>query len=50
MEVDLCESNSEIITPTDFGSSTHNNKAFGRPDNLSKLLYLLKMYMFFVIC
>ncbi|XP_027843468.2 uncharacterized protein LOC114124420 [Aphis gossypii] len=43
MEVDLCEPNSEIITPTDFGSSTHNNRVFGRQDNLNSLSQTLQM-------
>jgi len=35
MEVDLIESNSGIIASTDPESSNHNNKTFGRLDNLS---------------
>lgn len=50
MEVDLCEPNSEIITPTDFGSSTHNNRVFGRQDNLSKCIIVIFIKNVYVFC
>jgi len=50
MEVDLCEPNPEIIIPTDFGSSTHNNRAFGRLDNLSKCIIVIFIKNVYVFC
>ncbi|XP_060834343.1 uncharacterized protein LOC132917566 isoform X2 [Rhopalosiphum padi] len=43
MEVDLIESNSGIIASTDPESSNHNNKTFGRLDNLNSLSQTLLM-------
>uniref|UniRef100_A0A2S2NN22 Condensin complex subunit 2 n=1 Tax=Schizaphis graminum TaxID=13262 RepID=A0A2S2NN22_SCHGA len=43
MEVDLSESNSGILTNTDPESSNHNNKTFGRLDNLNSLSQTLLM-------
>ncbi|XP_025207798.1 uncharacterized protein LOC112603457 [Melanaphis sacchari] len=43
MEVDLNESNAEIIAHTDLGSANHNNKAFCKPDNLNSLSQTLLM-------